>query len=793
MALLALQSKVVDEEAAYVKRTGEISFPRPYNPDQPDPRIFNEWVNEAQLSARDWRAESWRDCEMFDGEQWTPDMLQKATDAGIEPLTINQIFPTLSLVLGSQSLNKLDILAKARTRKDSEISQIMSEGVKFIMDQWNGEFKISGAFKNQIIPGFGCLSVGYDPDPRKEVVRIAERDWKEMWWDPYASPWMDTTECRYVFHSKWVDAHNLVALFPDKKKEIYEAMNSPDTLFSNRYGAIDDEADQVEWKRRSQSTGAWIDASRKRCRPVEMWYTVNEPAFFLKYPDGNVEELPDNQPIMIQFQKVQQSIEVIQAIVKRMRVCTFLGDIVLSESRTPYAHDEFPFIPFVGYLDRFMNPYGIPRQIRDMQIEVNKRRSMALRLLNARRVLMESDAVDDADKQALYEEANKPDGFLVVRPGALGGGKIVIVEQANLAPAQMSMMSQSEMEIQRVSGVNADMLGYSQRASESGVAIDKRTTQGVTITAGLFDNMRRSMKMLGEQLVSAIQHKWTGEKVLRITDRMTGAERFVEINKQYQAMYGGYEVKNDVTQGRYDVVISEVPMQDTIREQNLQLLIEWAKKSPPEIIPHILSAALELSNIPNKDQLMDRIKPILGISPDEDEMDSNQRKEMNAQKAQQKAQIDQMMQEMQIRLSQTELEKLVAEVQKIQAETARIAGNVQLDPARQQQISTKTEADLIRARNDSAKTEIEGFKAGAQAQHQKERLNMEQQNRRKDDVHHVVDRETDDYHKEADREQMDRQQYIDIQKELALTPPAEATVARQNKNVGSKPAGKTTM
>lgn len=793
MALLALQSKTFDEEAAYVKRTGETSFARPFNADQPNTKRFQGWVSEAQFASRDWRSESWRDCEMFDGNQWTEAMEAEATAAGIEPLTINQIFPTLSLVIGSQTLNKLDIIAKGRTHKDTEISQIMSEGIKFVMDQWDGEFKVSDAFKGSVIPGFGCLAVEYDDDPRNEVIKISNRDWKEIWWDPYASPWMDPRECRYVFHSKWVDLHNLIAMFPEKRKEIEDAFSNSNSLTGSENGTRDDEANLVEWKRRVYGSGGWVDATRKRCRPVEMWYTVNEPAFFLRYPDGNVEELPDNMPVVLQFEKVKASVEVIKAIVKRMRVCTFLGDIVLEESRTPYAHDDFPFIPFVGYLDRYLNPYGVPRQIRDMQIEVNKRRSMALRLLNARRVLMESDAVDEGDRQATYEEANKPDGFLIVRPGALRDQKIVIVEQSNLAPAQMNMMQQSEMEIQRVSGVNASNPAYSSGASEANSSVEKRGTDAVTITAPLFDNLRRSMKRLGEQVVSAIQHKWTGEKVLRITDRMTGAERFVEINKQYEAQYGSYEVKNDVTQGRYDVVISEVPMADTAREQSLQLLIEWAKRSTPEMIAPLMSAALELSNIPNKDKILAQIKPLMGISPEIEDMDANSLKQYQIQQAEAKAQFQQTMQQIQTQTSQAQLDKLLAEIAKVQADTARVVGNVELDPIRQEQISIKTQLEHLKAQNDAARVEIEGFKAGAQAQHQKERLDTEKQNRSMDDEHRVVDREVDFVNQEADRQQLDEHKLLDIQKELALTPPAEKTVARQDKNIGSKAEKKVNL
>lgn len=64
------------------------------------------YVEEARAASRDWRAKSWRDHEMYDGDQWTSEDRQRAVDAGIDPLTINRIFPAINLILGSQELNR---------------------------------------------------------------------------------------------------------------------------------------------------------------------------------------------------------------------------------------------------------------------------------------------------------------------------------------------------------------------------------------------------------------------------------------------------------------------------------------------------------------------------------------------------------------------------------------------------------------------------------------------------------------------------------------------------------------
>ena len=108
------------------------------------------YVEEARAASRDWRAKSWRDHEMYDGDQWTSEDRQRAVDAGIDPLTINRIFPAINLILGSQELNRANIIAKARTAKDGQIAEIMTEALAFVLDQNDGQYRIGQAFKDAV-------------------------------------------------------------------------------------------------------------------------------------------------------------------------------------------------------------------------------------------------------------------------------------------------------------------------------------------------------------------------------------------------------------------------------------------------------------------------------------------------------------------------------------------------------------------------------------------------------------------------------------------------------------------
>ena len=652
---------------------------------------------------------------MYDGVQWDDQAASAAVDAGVEMLTINRTFPVINLILGTQVINKFDVQAKARTGDDSELSQTMSEALQFVMDQSDGQFIVDQAFKDAIVPGFGCMSPGFNADPRKEKVRVSYRDWTEIWWDPFATPWFSPMDCRYVFHQKWMDLSALQALFPKKEKDLDDYFGDLTGGVKQEWSSIfDDEANEVEQETKVLSGSEWADGRRHRVRPVEIWYTVFEPAWFGCFPDGRAIELREDMPPESQYQIVQAAQEVVSAVIRRVRVATFLGDILLQDTPSPYPHDQFPFIPFIGYIDRYKHPFGVPRQIRDQDIEVNKRRSMALSLLSKRRVTVEEDVVTGENQaaalQTLYTEANKPDGFLVVSSGGLH--KIEIQEHQALANSQVSILQQSEAEIQQISGANAEQMGYQSNA-QSGRAIEKRQSQGATITAPLFSNLRRSMKMLGEQVISLIQGSWTGEKILRVTDRLSGAEKFVSINQPVEGPGGSIILKNNITQGKYDLVVSDAPATDTVREKNMELIIEWIKKSPPDIIPNLINLAFEMSDIPNKEQVLAKMRPILGVNPEDEDLTAEEIKEKVIQELEGQRAAQQQAQQIEQERVRLELEGMEAANEKIRAETQAIASKPEIEREKTQQSKSKLELEGLKTGFDmqqkAGQQEREGY------------------------------------------------------------------------------------
>lgn len=652
---------------------------------KPDIKQLQSYVAEAKYALRDLKNFAWVDSAAVDGKILSDEELSYMEESGVEPVEINRLFPVVNLLLGSQAVNRFNIVAKGRTQKDSDVSNIVSEGIKFVMDQNLGQFHVSRAFEDQIKAGFGFIGVGLNPDPRQEVISIRHTPWEECFWDPFSDPWLEPEKCKYFFREKWVDLDILQGMFPQKAKDIEEVFSSNQD--SGMRVDYETEADLIESDRKISGSN-FVDVMRKRVKPVEMYYSVMEQCVFAVLPGERVIELTED----MEFERLaffaQQAISIKPAVVRKMYVATFLGDVELQNIPTPYNHDLFPFVPFVSYLDRYNQPYGVVRQVLGQAKEVVKRRSMALALMKSKRVSVEEDAVPDkpnkeAALQLLYEESQKLDSFFVLKSGGLSNRKFQVQEMGGLAADQLSILNQSKKEIAEISGANDEMMGYKSNAT-SGVALERRQAQAATVTATLFDNYSRSLSILGTLIRCGIQQEWAGEKVLRVTDNISGTEKYIELNKKRQLEDGSFKIENDITQGTYDIVISKSPLTNTIREEYLQMVTEWIRRSPPEIIPVLMDVALELSDLPNKEILMQKIRPLLGFREDTSDLSQEELAQIEAQKRQaqqeqeqKQAELAEMMQQIEIEKKKLENSETQMKLQKMQAEIQKILAGTQ--------------------------------------------------------------------------------------------------------------------
>lgn len=154
-----------------------------------------------------------------------------------------------------------------------------------------------------------------------------------------------------------------------------------------------------------------------------------------------------------------------------------------------------------------------------------------------------------------------------------------------------------------IAGVS-DVFQGQQGNEQSGVAIQSRVQQNAVQLASPIDNLYRSRHILAARILELVQDFYTEERMFNVTvtnpDNQQQEQQTVRINEYSVAIE---EYLNDTTQGKYDVVISDVPDQVTFQNAQFAQAVELRKFGVE--IPD--DEMIRLSGLSNKNELAKRM------------------------------------------------------------------------------------------------------------------------------------------------------------------------------------------
>jgi hypothetical protein len=336
---------------------------------------------------------------------------------------------------------------------------------------------------------------------------------------------------------------------------------------------------------------------------------------------------------------------------------------LLQDMVSPYRHNRFPFTPIWCYRrGRDNTPYGVVRNLRDPQEDLNKRRSKSLFILSTNKMIADNNAFGDEDWDDVAEELARPDGIIKKRPGS----EVQIINETDIAERHVMMEEADARYIQDVSGVTDENMGR-QTNAVSGIAIQSRQNQGSLVTAEMFDNLRLAIQLQGELQLSLVEQFYDEPKKMRIVGTR-GQTRFVGINQpQVNPETGEEVVLNDITESQADFIVDEQDFRESVRMAMFETLMNLCGQLPPEITINLLDLVVELSDVPGKDEIVKRIRKLNGqVDPDQQD-DPQVQAELQArqQQEQQQAQIEQQVIEGTLAEQEAKIRKLMADVQLI--------------------------------------------------------------------------------------------------------------------------------
>lgn len=567
------------------------------------------------------RAEMATDEDYYDNIQWSQEDADALKERGQAPLVYNVISQSVNWIIGSEKRGRSDFKVLPRRKDGGKAAERKTALLKYLSDVNLLAFERSLAFEEAAKAGIGWLESQIQDADDGEPIYSGAESWRNIIFDSTYRR-LDMSDCRYIFRVKWVDLDVAIALFPDRKAQLeMAASDGYDT-----WGADDSDGDEAmdsqEYER--SMSGGTRDAThnRRRVRLIEAWFRIPEQVEKLKgwQSDfrGEVYD-PNDERHALEIQEGRATIA--KSAMMRMHCAVMTTTDMLVHGPSPYRHNRFPFTPIWGFRRaRDGMPYGVIRWMRGMQDDVNKRMSKALYILSSNKVVMDEGAVEDIEE--FREEVARPDAVITKKPGKA----LEINVDRELAPAHLELASRSINMIQQVGGVTDELLGRSTNAV-SGVAVQARQEQGSVATNKLFDNLRLAFQQHGEKELSLIEQFMTQEKQFRITNAR-GTPEYVAVNDGLP--------ENDITRTKADFIVDEAEWRATMRQAAVQQLLELAAKLPPQVTMTMLDLLVENMDIPNRDELVKRIRQVTGQrDPDAEELTPEEMQQQQAAQQQQ--------------------------------------------------------------------------------------------------------------------------------------------------------------
>jgi hypothetical protein len=601
------------------------------------------------------------DLEFGAGEQWDPADKQARAQQRRPCLTINRLPQFIRQLVNDQRQNRPAIkVSPVDDAADIETAKIFQGIIRHIEASSDAEIAYDTAFDSAVRTGFGyfrirteyCDPMSFDLDIRIEPIKNRF----SVYLDPM-SRLPDGSDANWGF------------IFDEISKEEYEALY-PDA----------DLASMTEWASLGDDRKDWISESSVRI--AEYFYKEFKDVTLVKLSDGRVitkEELPtvqvetgeldeegaaiiEDQP-QLPLDEMGAQLEIVDERKSRVPVVKHIktnGKDILES--TDWPGKWIPIIPVLGEeIDingkRILE--GVIRHAKDSMRMYNYMKSAEAEAIalapKAPWIMAEGQ---DEGYEAMWKNANVVTFSTLKYKPVSFNGQAMPPPQRNMSEPPIMALTQASAgaseDMKATTGIYDSALG--NRSNEnSGIAIQRRAAQAQTSNFHFVDNLSRSIRHTGRQLVDLIPKVMDTKRVQRILGE-DGTEQIVTLNAMFEKE-NGEQVEYNLGAGKYDVSVATGPSYETKRQEASASMLELAK-----VMPQMTQGAGDLIvknlDLPGAQELAERLKKMLPPGLADDPKQKPLPPEAQAQMQQMSQMIEGLTQKLNEAQSEIELKKM---------------------------------------------------------------------------------------------------------------------------------------
>ena len=559
----------------------------------------------------------------------------------------NLISPIIKVIAGIERGNRKKISILGRSSGDQQKSKLLTQLAGFQASSTDFDSVKSRIFLDTIMMkmGYGCSSWSFDNDPVNGQYLFERVNPLEMKFD-VANPDVSWKKVRFVSRKTWVSLEDIInqyALDDDKlyallmeKSEVFRGrlpQNEKKGLIQSMLQSLWDSVGDIlrgeqgyrEHNDPNSTLQDWYDpknnlyaltefSERVTVRAVTAYHSdTNEKFDITDVVKGEGREIYDRSLTDQYLQSYPNSrIDVetinridIKTVVPALGACVYNRPQVLQNGNFKYT----PFFCYDWHPD-ITKIQSVVDELIDPQSDYNKRRSTILEMLmrlNALGTVFEEGAIDGFEDQWTNKTVG---GNRFIRQGYWERWKN---DQSVTIPQEFYIENQeSKALLEEISGVPKAARGMSESREETGKLFLAKKQQSELSLTYLFDNYDTSTLQAYRNMVDLIQIYMTEEQEIRVLDEEDNPF-FFKINEQVLG-----EIKNDVSIGKYDVVISQQPYGSSAREIEYMKLLDIIKFIVESAGPNAAILALPIlvkaSDSAYRNELLLVLKQLTGIS-----------------------------------------------------------------------------------------------------------------------------------------------------------------------------------
>lgn len=620
-----------------------------------------------------WRDAANKACAYYDGDQLPPEVLQVLKDRG-QPMTIhNLIAPTVDGVLGMEAKTRTDLLVISDDPDDEteKLAEAINAEFADACRLGNMNKARSDAYAEQIKAGLSWVEVRRNSDPFGPEFKVSTVSRNEVFWD-WLSREADLSDCRWLMRRRWMDTDEAKATFPGMAQVIDYAIDDwrgfvDTTVTEGQPSPLMSAWEEYQsWDRQQNE---WLQRERRRVLLQVVYYRTFERLPVIELSNGRVVAFDKNN-LMHAVAVASGRVQVRVGRVSRIREACFVGPHFIVDRPCSAPQGMFPLVPFWGYRkDKTGEPYGLISRAIPAQDEVNFRRIKLTWLLQAKRVIMDEDATQLSDND-LMEQIERPDGIIKLNPARKNQKSVADVfrveQDFQVASQQFQVMQESEKLIQDTMGVYSAFLGQDSNAS-SGVAISNLVEQGATTLAEINDNYQFACQQVGRLLLAYLLDDLKKRRNHAVVINRDDRQRRQTIVLNAEGDNG--ELTNDISRLNTHIALAPVQQTPAFKAQLAQRMSEVIQGLPPQVQAVVLDLWVNLLDVPQKQEFVERIRAALGTPKSPDEMTPEEQEAAAQQQA-----LEQQQAELQMR-------EMTGRVAKLEAEAARARAAAQRDNA----------------------------------------------------------------------------------------------------------------